>query len=352
MHLKLDTGMGRYGLAELPRADRERRRPMTHLATADSRPRLRASASSSASASATEPLPELPTRHAANSAAALRLPDARFDAARCGVALYGLSPFGTRPGARTGSSPCCAGAAELAQVKQLEPGESTGYGRRFVAERPTWIGLVPVGYADGFRRDLTGTEVLVAGERAPGGRDRLDGLVRGRVARELPSGDAGDARRRRRARRGARERARGRSTTSSRAGSSRARSARGAGGRRCVRPREVLAGEDAWIVGGAIRDELLGRQVLDLDIACRRSRGGRAARRARAGGARLPALRARTAPGGSRYRDGRTVDFTPLADGIERTSPTATSRSTRSRVPLAGGASSTRSRARATSTRA
>ena len=50
-------------------------------------------------------------------------------------------------------------------MKLLDVGESTGYGRRFVAERPTWIGLVPVGYADGFRRDLTGTDVLVAGER-------------------------------------------------------------------------------------------------------------------------------------------------------------------------------------------
>ena len=53
----------------------------------------------------------------------------------------------------------------LALVKRLEPEESTGYGRRFVAERPTWIGIVPVGYADGFRRDLTGTEVVVGGSR-------------------------------------------------------------------------------------------------------------------------------------------------------------------------------------------
>ncbi len=49
-------------------------------------------------------------------------------------------------------------------MKRLEAGESTGYGRRFTAERPTWIGIVPVGYADGFRRDLTGTEVRVGGE--------------------------------------------------------------------------------------------------------------------------------------------------------------------------------------------
>ncbi len=102
--------------------------------------------------------------HLANSAAALRLPGSRFSAARCGVALYGLSPFGTDP-AEDGLAPVLAWRTELAQVKLLEVGQSTGYGRRFVAEQPTWIGLVPVGYADGFRRDLTGTEVLVEGER-------------------------------------------------------------------------------------------------------------------------------------------------------------------------------------------
>ena len=45
----------------------------------------------------------------------------------------------------------------------MRAGESTGYGRRFVAAADTWIGILPVGYADGFRRDLTGTEVLVDG---------------------------------------------------------------------------------------------------------------------------------------------------------------------------------------------
>ena len=55
--------------------------------------------------------------------------------------------------------------SELALVKLLRAGESTGYGRRFVAAHDTWIGVVPVGYADGFRRDLAGTEVLVDGER-------------------------------------------------------------------------------------------------------------------------------------------------------------------------------------------
>ena len=161
VHVKLDSGMGRWGLSELPALGPEVVGLMTHLATADSDlafadqqvERFRA---------ATEPYREL-MRHAANSAAALRLPSARFDAARCGIALYGLSPFGEDPAA-DGLEPALSWRSYLAQVKRLEAGESTGYRRAFVAERPTWIAIVPVGYADGFRRDLSGTEVRVSGE--------------------------------------------------------------------------------------------------------------------------------------------------------------------------------------------
>jgi len=103
------------------------------------------------------------TRHIAHSAAALRYPSARLDAARCGIALYWLSPFGTDP-AEDGLEPVLSWTSHIAQTRLLRPGESTGYGRRFVAERDTWIGIVPVGYADGFRRDLTGTQVRVGGE--------------------------------------------------------------------------------------------------------------------------------------------------------------------------------------------
>ena len=162
VHLKLDTGMGRYGLAELPEPPAEVVGLMTHLATADSDPAF-ATRQVERFREATAPYAHL-TRHVANSAAVLRLPEARFDAARCGIALYGLSPFGEDP-AVDGLEPALLWRSHLAQVKRLEPGESTGYGRRYVAERPTWIGLVAVGYADGFRRDMTGTEVRVAGER-------------------------------------------------------------------------------------------------------------------------------------------------------------------------------------------
>jgi alanine racemase len=163
VHLKLDTGMGRWGLSELATPTRDVVGVMSHLASADSDPdftRLQIERFREATAS----LDGL-ARHLANSAGTLRFPDAHLDAVRCGVALYGISPFGSDPAA-DGLEPALRWESYLALVKRLQPGESTGYGRRFVAERETWIGIVPVGYADGFRRDLTGTRVVVEGEPA------------------------------------------------------------------------------------------------------------------------------------------------------------------------------------------
>jgi len=176
VHVKLDTGMGRWGLTELTSSPSlEVVGLMSHLATADSDAaytewqveRFR---------TATSAYTHL-TRHIANSAGALRYPSARFDAARCGIALYGVSPFGTDP-AEDGLEPVLTWTSQLALVKRLRAGQSTGYGREFVAERDTWIGIVPVGYADGFRRDMSGTRVRVAGElRRVIGRVSMDALA-------------------------------------------------------------------------------------------------------------------------------------------------------------------------------
>jgi alanine racemase len=185
VHLKVDTGMGRYGLSELPVPPTEVVGLMTHLATADSDVEF-ARAQLERFRAATEPYTHL-MRHAANSAAALRIPESRFDVARCGIAMYGLSPFNTDP-AEDGLEPVLSWQTSLALVKQLQPGESTGYGRRFVADAPTWIGIVPVGYADGFRRDLTGTQVRVAGELRPVvGTVSMDSFAV-QLDRELPVG--------------------------------------------------------------------------------------------------------------------------------------------------------------------
>jgi alanine racemase len=162
VHLKLDTGMGRWGLSELPARTRDVVGVMSHLASAEADQEF-TRVQIARFQEATSGLDGL-VRHLANSAATLRFPEAAFDAVRCGIAIYGISPFGTRP-QEDGLEPALRWESHLALVRRLEAGESTGYGRRFVAGRPTWIGIVPVGYADGFRRDMTGTEVLVEGER-------------------------------------------------------------------------------------------------------------------------------------------------------------------------------------------
>ena len=185
VHVKLDTGMGRWGLSELPAAANEIVGVMTHLATADSDPGF-ARTQLERFEEATRELSGV-IRHAANSAAALRLPESHLDAARCGIALYGLSPFDELPAA-DGLEPALRWDSYLAQVRRLAPGESTGYGRRFQAESETWIGIVPVGYADGFRRDLTGTQVRVAGEpRRVVGTISMDAFAV-ELDRELPVG--------------------------------------------------------------------------------------------------------------------------------------------------------------------
>ncbi|HVH51332.1 MAG TPA: alanine racemase, partial [Gaiellaceae bacterium] len=151
VHLKFDTGMGRWGLSELVSPGDGVVGLMSHLATADTDSAF-AETQIERFRVATEPYAHL-TRHLANSAGTLRFPSAHFDAVRCGIAIYGLSPFGTDP-ADDGLEPVLSWTSELALVRKLHAGESTGYGRRFVAERDTWVGIVPVGYADGFRREL------------------------------------------------------------------------------------------------------------------------------------------------------------------------------------------------------
>ena len=185
VHLKLDTGMGRWGLSELPAPGRDVVGLMSHLASADC-DEAYTEQQVERFRQATDALSHL-TRHLANSAGTLRCPAARFDAGRCGIALYGISPFDEDPAA-DGLEPALRWESHLAQVKLLAVGESTGYGRRFVAERPTWIGIVPVGYADGFRRALSGTEVRVGGElRRVVGTISMDALAV-ELDREQPVG--------------------------------------------------------------------------------------------------------------------------------------------------------------------
>ena len=105
--------------------------------------------------------------HAANSAATLRRPESHLDMVRCGVAIYGLDPFGSDPFAH-GLQPALELRSYVADVKRFEPGDSAGYGQRWTAAEATHVGVLPIGYGDGVRRGLTNNaEVLVGGHRYP-----------------------------------------------------------------------------------------------------------------------------------------------------------------------------------------
>jgi alanine racemase len=78
-----------------------------------------------------------------------------------------MDPFGRDPGTR-GLEPALELSSYLAEVKPCMPGESAGYGRTFLADRETCVGVVPIGYGDGWRRGLSGNaDVLIGGRRYP-----------------------------------------------------------------------------------------------------------------------------------------------------------------------------------------
>src|SRR3954466_12924780 len=194
VHVKLDTGMGRLGTRDPAEADAAARVAgdrlaglMTHFATADERSdsffgeqleRFRAWALPHK-----RERPEL-VLHIANSAATLREADAHFDMVRCGIAVYGMDPFHEDPAARE-LVPALELRTYVADVKPIAPGESAGYGRRFIAQEPTRIATLPIGYGDGVRRALTNNaEVVIGGARYP--------LV-GTVSMDNVTVDVGDA---------------------------------------------------------------------------------------------------------------------------------------------------------------
>jgi hypothetical protein len=100
--------------------------------------------------------------------------------------------------------------------------------------------------------------------------------------------------------------------------------------------REVLQGQDAWVVGGAVRDEALCRPLVDVDIACRDPKAAARAFAARSGGAPFE-LSERHGAWRVAFRDGRTVDFTPLRDGIRADLATRDFTINAIAAPLAGG---------------
>jgi alanine racemase len=183
VHLKLDSGLGRAGcpVAGWPELVEAARRAevdgavrvvgvWSHLAYADApgHPTIDRQlatfrdALSVAEAGGLEP----EVRHLANSAATLTRPDALFDLARPGLAVYGLSPVPTEATpAQLGLRPAMSLHARFTLVKHVPEGHGVSYQHQYVTARPTTLGLLPVGYADGIPRNATNVGPLLAAGR-------------------------------------------------------------------------------------------------------------------------------------------------------------------------------------------
>jgi len=176
VHLKVDTGMGRLGVPvrqaagliqsihEL--ADVELTGIYTHFATADE-------------ADKTTTLHQLEqfksifpkggnlVLHAANSAAAIDLPEAHFDMVRLGISLYGYRPS-NELNHEVELKPCMEVTAKLIAVKHLPKGSRSGYGLMHEYARDSRVGIVPIGYGDGYFRNLSDRAVVrINGMDAP-----------------------------------------------------------------------------------------------------------------------------------------------------------------------------------------
>lgn len=190
--LKLDSGMHRTGfsVAEYPQVWRELQgsgkvaslTKITHLARADEPETGRTEQQLEAFLQATTGL-EGPTS-LSNSAGVLAWPGAYGDWVRPGIMLYGSSPFGFAQEQAALLRPVMQLDSRVIAVHQIAAGEPIGYGSRFVTSRPSRIGVVAMGYADGYPRHAPdGTPVLVDGQRT---------CISGRVSMDMLTVDLTD----------------------------------------------------------------------------------------------------------------------------------------------------------------
>ncbi len=208
VHVKIDSGMGRLGLRaeDIPAVVAFMRQLhdlpgiavegiYTHFAAADeedlAHARLQLARFNAVLAALEGAGLRPPLCHAANSAATLALPEARFDLVRPGIILYGLAPSDDVP-LPAEFRPALAFKTQIAQVKVIPAGEGISYGRTYVTTAAERVAVLPVGYADGFRRGPANWgDVLIRGQRAP---------IRGRVCMDqtivsvqhIPDARAGD----------------------------------------------------------------------------------------------------------------------------------------------------------------
>ena len=181
-HFALDTGMSRIGfqatedsadvcakIAALPGLRAEGL--FSHFATADcadlTRSRRQAALFDTFDAMLRIRGVEIPIRHLDNSAGLMNFP-CRYEMVRSGIVTYGMYPSEEVSPALLQLEPALQWVSRITHLKLLEPGREISYGGTFVTTRPTRVATIPVGYADGYRRSLSGKfHVLIRGRKAP-----------------------------------------------------------------------------------------------------------------------------------------------------------------------------------------
>jgi alanine racemase len=177
VHLKVDTGLNRYGLPPGEAADLGRwlrdlggiqvEGLFTHFASADEGDKSHTLEQHRLFLSAAEQLDWVPIRHVSNTATLLDMPDMSLEMVRPGLGIYGCYPS-AQVNRSLPLRPALSLKSRVARLTSLAPGESVSYGRIWRASRPSLIGLVMCGYADGLPRALSNRgSVLVRGQRAP-----------------------------------------------------------------------------------------------------------------------------------------------------------------------------------------
>lgn len=181
VHIKVDTGMGRLGLnyetatmeiekiVRMPNLDVEGL--FMHFATSDNRDKSFANVQLERFNKIVSQLKErnieIPLKHIANSGAILDIEEAYFDMVRTGIMLYGYYPS-TETSESIQLKPVMTLKSKVVQKKKVKKGTSISYNRDYIAKKDTTIVTIPIGYAHGYRRDLSGkSEVLISGKRYP-----------------------------------------------------------------------------------------------------------------------------------------------------------------------------------------
>ncbi len=189
IHIKVDTGLGRNGFtaAQWPELfSRLEGRSIvglfSHLAnTSEVEDRKQHALFEEALQLAASHSITIQDRHLAATAGTLSYPEMHYDMVRCGIGIYGLTPFDDKP--VDWLKPAMQAVAKLANVKRVPAGQGVSYGYAYVTDRETTLVLVPFGYAEGMPRVCPGAEVSIKGKRFK---------ISGRVAMDQFVVDVGD----------------------------------------------------------------------------------------------------------------------------------------------------------------